>query len=92
MRSFWKTDVERALDSAKNAFSIWREVEASVKSTYLQKLADLLQRDLTEYVTLESLGSGRPLQLSQTDVLEAVKTLRYFAGWADKLTGKLLEL
>ena len=52
------------------------------------KLAELIERDLKEFVELESLDNGKPLFAAEADILEVVNNLRYYAGWVDKLTGK----
>lgn len=54
----------------------------------LLKLASIIERDLKEFVELESLDNGKPLIQSESDILEVINNIRYFAGWADKITGK----
>jgi acyl-CoA reductase-like NAD-dependent aldehyde dehydrogenase len=41
---------------------------------------------------LETLHNGKPLFESRIDVAMTVETLRYYAGWADKLTGQTLPV
>ena len=40
---------------------------------------------------LETLDNGKPIVMAKTgDIPTAARMLRYYAGWADKLTGKAL--
>jgi aldehyde dehydrogenase (NAD+) len=42
---------------------------------------------------LETLDNGKPYSFSYlVDVAESIKTLRYYAGWADKNHGKVLPV
>lgn len=54
----------------------------------LYKLAELIERDFGTLVSLESLDNGKPIEGSEADIREVINNLRYFAGWADKVTGK----
>lgn len=54
----------------------------------LLKLAEEIEKHLKEFVELESLDNGKPLGQAQSDILEVINNIRYFAGWADKITGK----
>jgi len=86
-----KADVERAVKAARAAFALgspWRRMDASERGRLLGKLADLVERDSTYLATLESLNSGKPfLTALFVDMQGTIKTLRYFAGWADKIHG-----
>uniref|UniRef100_A0A3Q3ANZ3 Aldehyde dehydrogenase domain-containing protein n=1 Tax=Kryptolebias marmoratus TaxID=37003 RepID=A0A3Q3ANZ3_KRYMA len=43
--------------------------------------------------TLETLNTGKPfLQAFFTDLEGSIRTLRYYAGWADKIHGKSLSV
>ncbi|KAL4660691.1 retinal dehydrogenase 2-like [Arapaima gigas] len=86
-----KADVDKAVQAARLAFSlgsVWRRMDASDRGRLLTKLADLVERDRTYLATLESLDSGKPfLPTFYVDLEGTIKTLRYFAGWADKIHG-----
>ncbi|KAF7654169.1 hypothetical protein LDENG_00073220 [Lucifuga dentata] len=91
-----KEDVDRAVDAARAAGrrgSAWRRVDASTRGRMLQKLADLMERDRLLLATLESLDTGKPfLQAFLIDLDGSIKTLRYYAGWTDKIHGKSLPV
>ena len=59
----------------------------------MNRLADLIQRDIVHLATLESLDNGKPFQVAlSVDVPAVIETLRYYAGWADKNHGKVIPV
>jgi phenylacetaldehyde dehydrogenase len=52
------------------------------------RLADILEAHKDELALLETLDNGKPLRLSQRDIDGGIDRLRYYAGWATKLTGE----
>ncbi|KAJ0175231.1 hypothetical protein K1T71_009372 [Dendrolimus kikuchii] len=89
-----KADVDKAVKAAKDAFKLgspWRSMDASERGTLINKLADLIERDRTYLASLETLDNGKPfLAAYHGDLVAVVKNLRYYAGWADKNSGKVL--
>src|SRR5207237_5123412 len=55
-------------------------------------LPDLIDQHSKEIADLETKNNGKPLFESKIDVAMAIETLRYYAGWADKLTGDTLPV
>ncbi|PSN40135.1 hypothetical protein C0J52_13048 [Blattella germanica] len=85
-----KADIDRAVAAAKAAFKIgspYRKLDASARGKLLNKLADLVERDTQTLAALESLDNGKPLQSAIIDIMLCVNTLRYYAGWCDKIHG-----
>jgi len=91
-----KADVDKAVEAAERAFKIgseWRTMDASVRGEILNRLADLMERDREELAALETLDNGKPFGDSfNVDLTLAIKCLRYYAGWADKLHGKTIPI
>uniref|UniRef100_A0A7N8Y1H6 Aldehyde dehydrogenase 1 family, member A3 n=1 Tax=Mastacembelus armatus TaxID=205130 RepID=A0A7N8Y1H6_9TELE len=91
-----KEDVDKAVEAAKAAKhrgSPWRRMDGSSRGRLLHKLADLMERDRILLATLETLDTGKPfLQSFFIDLDGSIKTLRYYAGWADKIHGKSLPV
>uniref|UniRef100_A0A4W6D166 Aldehyde dehydrogenase 1 family, member A3 n=1 Tax=Lates calcarifer TaxID=8187 RepID=A0A4W6D166_LATCA len=91
-----KEDVDKAVEAARAARqrgSVWRRMDASSRGRLLHKLADLMERDRLLLATLETLDTGKPfLQSFYIDLDGSIKTLRYYAGWADKIHGKSLPV
>lgn len=89
-------DVNIAVQAAKNAFKLgspWRRMDAIDRGYLLNRLADLMQRDAAQLAALESLDNGKPYQIAlNVDVPGSIETLRYYAGWADKVQGKTIPV
>jgi phenylacetaldehyde dehydrogenase len=82
-------DVDRAVGAAAAAYGPWRDRPAAERGLLLWRLADLVEQRADELAALESLDCGKPLALARGfDLPIVVATLRYFAGWADKLEGR----
>ncbi len=89
-----QTDVEAAVEAARACFEgdAWRKISPRQRGALLSKAADLLERDLDEMSKLETLHNGKPLWESKLDVSKTIETLRYYAGWADKIVGDTLPV
>ncbi|KDQ12243.1 hypothetical protein BOTBODRAFT_34526 [Botryobasidium botryosum FD-172 SS1] len=88
-------DIDAAVNAATRAFQTsWGlKVPASERARLLLKLADLIDRDADELASLETLNVGKPyLYARYGDVAASAMMARYYAGWADKLTGKTVEV
>ncbi|XP_050403716.1 retinal dehydrogenase 2 isoform X2 [Patella vulgata] len=91
----YQADVDKAVDAAKAAFKIgsaWRRMDASKRGALLMKLADLIDRDMGYIGSLETIDNGKPYKNACGDIGFAVDILRYYAGWADKITGKTIPI
>ncbi|CAH3159945.1 unnamed protein product, partial [Porites lobata] len=89
-----KADVDKAVQAAASAFKLgspWRTMDASERGRLLYKLADLVERDLDYLASLETLDSGKLFADSVDDMDLTVKGFRYYAGWADKISGKTIS-
>ncbi|XP_071449716.1 aldehyde dehydrogenase, mitochondrial isoform X2 [Hetaerina americana] len=89
-----KADVDRAVQAAHDAFKLgspWRRMDASDRGVLLNKLADLIERDSCYLASLLTLDNGKTYSQSYAiEVPGCVKTLRYYAGFADKNHGKTI--
>jgi len=85
-------DVDKAVESAEVAFyeGEWGKMNPSDRKNLLNKLADLMEDNIEELATLESIDSGAVYTLAlKTHVGMSIKTWRYFAGWCDKIHGSV---
>ncbi|MGE0355198.1 MAG: aldehyde dehydrogenase family protein, partial [Gemmatimonadales bacterium] len=87
-------DIDAAVAAARACLESdpWRKLSGRRRGALMARAADLLQGRLAEVARLESLENGKPLFESNIDVTMAIETLRYYAGWADKLTGETLPV
>ena len=70
----------------------WRELPARKRGQLLYRIAELLEQRSPEIAEVETKNNGKPLFESKIDVAMAVETFRYYAGWADKVTGDTLPV
>ena len=71
----------------------WRKADPTHRGALLNRLADLIERDTDYIAALESIDNGKPYQIARAvDVPGSVATLRYYAGWPDKIHGKVLPV
>ncbi len=86
-------DVDAAVRAAHRALheGPWGRMSGAERSRILYKLADLVEANGESLVVLESLNAGKPLAATRRqDVAAAIDTLRYYAGWADKIAGEVV--
>ncbi|XP_064083003.1 aldehyde dehydrogenase X, mitochondrial-like isoform X3 [Macrobrachium nipponense] len=85
-----EADVNKAVKAARAAFSYdapWRTMDASERALLMFKLCDLLERDINYLASLDTLDNGKPFTESLGDLDYSIKTIRYYAGWCDKIHG-----
>ncbi|WNW14025.1 aldehyde dehydrogenase family protein [Pseudomonas sp. DTU_2021_1001937_2_SI_NGA_ILE_001] len=86
-----EADIDAAVASARQGFNAWSQTAPALRSSVLHKLADLLEQHAEELAQLETLQSGKIIQISRAfEVGQAAHFLRYFAGWATKITGQTI--
>ncbi len=74
-------DVDAAVQSALAAFSEWSSLGPVHRASWLNKLADAIEANLTELALAESMDTGKPLSVARTiDIPRAVSNFRFFAG------------
>jgi len=85
--------VDKAVQAAKKAFSTWRKVNPAERGRLMNKLADLMERDTAILAEIESIDNGKSISISTAvDIPATVSHIRYFAGYADKIQGKTMDL
>ncbi|SIN99710.1 aldehyde dehydrogenase (NAD+) [Singulisphaera sp. GP187] len=87
-------DVDKAVKAARRALESgpWSTMDAADRGRLMYELSDLVERNGAELAALESLNSGKTINDSLGDIEGVVNTLRYYAGWADKIEGKTLPV
>ncbi|KAI8651732.1 Aldedh domain-containing protein [Fusarium keratoplasticum] len=86
-------DVDTAVQAAREAFNgPWGEVTCTERGRLLSRLADLVEAQAETLATVESWDGGKPFHVAlQEDVQEVIAVFRYYAGYADKLHGQVIE-
>lgn len=86
-------DVDQAVQSSQQAFAgAWAKTTPYQRGVQLNKLADLIEQHSEELAQLESLSTGKLIQISRhLELAQSVVFLRYFAGWATKINGQSMQ-
>ncbi|ORE09080.1 aldehyde dehydrogenase [Rhizopus microsporus var. microsporus] len=86
-------DVDAAVEAAEAAFQgPWKNMPALQRAALMHKLADLIDRDNEELAQIETLDNGKGITFSRLfDAKQIAISLRYFAGFADKVHGKVID-
>ncbi|ODV83778.1 hypothetical protein CANARDRAFT_9340 [[Candida] arabinofermentans NRRL YB-2248] len=85
-------DVNAAVEAADAAFKTeWSTCEPAIRGKALYNLAELMEAHKDTLAWIETLDNGKALQLAQGDVALVINYIRSCAGWADKLTGELVD-
>ncbi len=87
-------DVDAAVTAARTCFESdeWRGLDARRRGEMLYRAGELLHERRNDVAKLETLQNGKPFFESKIDIAMTVDTLKYYAGWADKLTGTVLPV
>jgi aldehyde dehydrogenase (NAD+) len=84
-------DVDKAVNSARAALKVWGGMRAADRGRVLQRAAALLEQHQEELIEIESLDAGKPLAaVRRQDMAAVIDTVRYYAGWCDKITGQVI--
>lgn len=86
-------DIDKAVVAARAAFNNpeWREMANTDRGALIYKLAELCEQEKETLATLDTWDNGKPYQVAlNEDMAEVVGTIRYYAGWADKIQGSTI--
>lgn len=84
-------DVDLAVTAARAALKVWNGLRAAERGRILYRFAELLEAHQEELIALESLDAGKPLAaVRRQDMPAVIDTVRYYAGWADKINGQVV--
>jgi aldehyde dehydrogenase (NAD+) len=85
--------VAAAIDAARTAFQkTWSKTTGVQRAALINKLADLLAADADRMSVLESTDNGKVIRETRIQMVAAARWYRFFAGYADKLWGKVIPL
>ncbi len=71
-------DAERSVQTAQQAFAIWRETSAVQRADFLFRAAETMRARRAELAAWEILESGKPWREADADVCEAIDYLMYY--------------
>lgn len=88
-------DVDAAVTAARKAFKheSWKSLSGTERGALMLKLAELVEKNAETLATIECLDNGKPYQTALTEnVPEVINVLRYYAGYADKNFGSVIDV
>jgi acyl-CoA reductase-like NAD-dependent aldehyde dehydrogenase len=90
-----RADVDAAVSAARAAFDggAWRKLLPGDRAALIWKLADAVEAVADDMALIEALDTGKPVSTARSfDVQGAIEKLRYFSGWATKITGESIPV
>ncbi|KAK7206393.1 putative aldehyde dehydrogenase [Myxozyma melibiosi] len=89
-----EADIDVAVAAAKRAFykGPWARTTPAERARLLHKLADLIEKHAEVMAAIETYDCGKALSLARGDIFAVVGAFRYYAGWADKIHGKVVDV
>ncbi|MDB5519450.1 MAG: carnitine dehydratase [Tardiphaga sp.] len=88
-----EADVKRAVDAARSTFEqSWRHTTGLERAGMMNRLADLLEASANDMAVLESTDNGKVIRETKGQMVFAARIYRFFAGYADKIWGKVIPL
>ncbi|ROW12743.1 hypothetical protein VMCG_00666 [Cytospora schulzeri] len=88
-------DVDTAVAAARKAFKnpSWKTLSGTERGLLMNKLADLVEQNGEILAAVEALDNGKPYSVALgEDIQEVVGVLRYYAGYADKNFGQVIDV
>lgn len=84
-------EIDQAVQAARDAQREWRDTAPAERGRILYKLADLIERDAKRLSWILVYETGRPINSVAVDVDITAQWVRYYAGWADKIDGRVVS-
>ncbi len=83
-------DIDAAVAAARQAFEDgrWSGLRPGKRTEVLYKLGELIKRNISELAQLESLDSGKPINIASGEMWTAGDVFRYYSGWPTKVFGE----
>src|SRR5688572_4587020 len=82
-----ESDVQRAVESAKRGFALWRATPAPARGDVLRVVGDLMSKRKEEIADAMTREMGKPLAETRGDVQEGIDTAYYAASEGRRLFG-----
>jgi betaine-aldehyde dehydrogenase len=85
--------VQAAIVAARRAFDTtdWPRSPAGERAALLDRVADLIDRDLEEMARLETINTGKAMRESRWDMSDVARVFRYYADLAEVEAGRLVD-
>lgn len=85
-----KEEVKEAIDAAKSAQPKWEDLSPLQRSSYLFKIAELIEQDRERLARILTMEQGKPLIEARSEIDGAATNFRYYAEFARRIEGDVL--
>ena len=86
-------NVDDAVAAAKSALTNWSELSLEDRCDWLDKIADALENQIHEVARLESLDTGKPMDVAlNVDANRSVNNFRFFADFGRNLESQQFKM
>ncbi|MCU7556990.1 NAD-dependent succinate-semialdehyde dehydrogenase [Macrococcus sp. TMW 2.2395] len=85
-----KEQVEDAIQAAHDAFKHWKSLELKERTTYLHKIADLLEENADRLAEIMTVEQGKPIKEARLEVISGAESFRWNAEEARRLYGETI--
>ncbi|MBN9669264.1 aldehyde dehydrogenase family protein [Roseibium aggregatum] len=85
-------DMDRAIAAAETAARHWRQVTPAERCRVLNEVARVFRANADRLAVIEVVDSGKTLAEAMGDVQSSARLFEYYAGAADKLDGRSVNL
>lgn len=83
-------DIDAAVDAANEVKDEWGDTVPPERQDVLRELAERVRENIDEFTLLESLDSGKPLNVAKGEIERGIKYLEYYAGVTRSIEGTQL--
>lgn len=90
-----KEDVDLAVKAARDAFDYgpWPRLPPAARRNIMLKFAELIEEKIDELAGIDAMDAGKLLSFGKmADIPSCIEFLRFYAGAADKIHGKVLKM
>lgn len=85
-------DVDIAVAAARKALNgPWKLASPTERAQYLFNLVTLMEKSSETLAAVESMDNGKDINSARGDISGAIGCLRYYAGWSDKIEGRVID-
>ncbi len=86
-------DVKAAVAAARDTFDlVWSKTSGFDRAKLMLRLADIMEEEGPRMGRLESTDNGKVVRETSSQMIFLARVLRFYAGYADKIWGKVMPL
>lgn len=86
-----EVDLQAAIESAQRGFATWRAISPWDRSVILRKTADLLRERNSQFATLMSTETGKPISQAEGEWRDAADQFEWYSEETKRIYGQSIE-